>query len=221
MTGIVRPILISLALALASIPGTGAYAAEPGEAEQRLQAYLDRASTLSARFTQTLIGEDGEPGQRSSGLLHLVRPGRFRWDYREPYEQLIVSDGRQVWMYDPELEQVTVQTFDETLASSPAMLLSGSGAVAEAFHIATLDREDQLYWVELVPRVADSDFQRVHLALDGDTPVRIELMDALGQTTRIELEAVALGVEVDEDLFRFVPPEGADVIGDPLAGPES
>lgn len=212
----------SLTLLLSLSIATAAQAADPaaGEAEQRLQAYLDRATSLTARFTQTLIGDEGETGQVSSGLLHLARPGRFRWDYRTPYEQLIVSDGERVWMYDPELEQATVQTLDDTLASSPAMLLSGSGDVAEAFRISRLDRGGDLYWVELVPRIADSDFERVHLALDGDRPVRIDLMDTLGQTTRIELLDVDLGAAVDPALFRFQPPEGADVIGEVEHGPE-
>lgn len=180
-----------------------------------LDRFLDEVDTLEARFEQELFSADGRLAERQSGTLVLERPSRFRWHYIKPFEQLVVADGKNVWVHDVELEQVTVTPLDDSAASSPAMLLGGDRAVRESFTVVDEIADGELRSVLLEPKLEGTDFRSVLIAFDGLVPRRLELVDGLGQVTSIELFDVELNGEIDRELFRFDPPRGADVIGKP------
>ena len=201
------PLLVAFVLAAAQ-PA----AAHPSDL---LDRFLDQVTTLEARFEQELWTADGRLLDRQSGSLALARPSKFRWHYVEPFEQLVVADGKNIWMHDVELETVTVTPLDESIASSPAMLLSGDRAVRDGFSVVEEFRSEGLSWVRLEPELEGTDFRSVLLGFDDLTPRRLELVDGLGQTTQVTLTDVELNARLDDRVFRFNPPRGADVIGTP------
>jgi outer membrane lipoprotein carrier protein len=205
-----------LAVVLASASASACAAADDGIA--RVQQYLDGLTTLSAHFAQTLLDPEGKILESASGTLALKRPGRFRWDYAPPHAQVVVADGQRLWLYDPELEQVTVKALDESLGSTPAMLLSGGGKVGEGYELVREYAADDLDWVELKPRETQGDFQRLRLGFAGPELQRMELTDSLDQLTKIELSDVQRGAALSDERFTFEPPPGTDVVGDAPAG---
>ena len=167
---------------------------------------------------QVVQDRKGTVTDRASGTLALSRPNRFHWDYREPYVQTIVADGQKLWLYDPDLEQVTVRSLEAGLGATPALLLSGSGKLSDAFVAGPVDQRGDWTWCRLRPKQAGSDFEQVSLAFDRRNELAaMELVDKLGQTTTIEFAKVRRGVALDAAQFRFVPPKGADVIGEAAA----
>jgi outer membrane lipoprotein carrier protein len=201
-------------LALLLVP-VAAFAAD---SVARVDAYLASLQTLTATFVQIVQDKQGQVTERATGTLSISRPDRFRWDYREPYAQTIVADGKKLWLYDPDLEQVTVRSLEHGLGATPAMLLSGSGKVADAFSAGPVEQRKNWTWCRLVPKQKGSDFERVSLGFDGRNELAaMELVDKLGQTTTIEFSLLKRGAALDDALFRFVPPQGADVIGEAAA----
>lgn len=188
-------------------------AASDDDARQRLQELLKDIHTLKAEFTQTVLDAELSPVQESQGMLWLNRPGKFRWDYEAPYEQTIVADGSNLWTYDPELEQATVKPMESTLASSPAAVLTGDAPLNESFTVREIGQSGKLYWIELRPKVQDTDFERMRVALDNGQLDTMELRDNLGQTTRIRFENVERNTDIPDERFTFEVPEGADLIG--------
>jgi outer membrane lipoprotein carrier protein len=204
----------ALVLALALAPAAS-YAAD---AVARVDAYLASLRTLTAQFSQVVHDKRGLVTDRATGQLSISRPNRFRWDYREPYEQTIVADGRKLWLYDPDLQQVTVRLLEQGLGATPAMLLSGAGKVGDAFTSGAVEQRGDWTWYRLLPKQHGSDFERVSLAFDGSNELAaMELVDKLGQTTSIEFGQVRRGAKLDDKVFTFVPPRGADVIGEAAA----
>jgi chaperone LolA len=199
-------------VALATAP-TLVFAATDSVA--RVDAYLASLKTLTAQFTQVVQDKQGQVTDRASGTLSISRPDRFRWDYTQPYAQTIVADGTKLWLYDPDLQQVTVRSLEQGLGATPAMLLSGSGKVADAFTAGPVETRGDWTWCRLVPKTHGSDFERVSLAFDHSKRelVAMELVDKLGQTTTIQFAQVRRDVSVDARTFVFAPPPGADVIG--------
>ena len=191
---------------------------EPADAADELSTFLRDVVSLAATFRQMLFTADAETPQVSEGTLLIKRPGRFRWDYEQPAPQVVVCDGEKIWMYDPDLEQVTVRPVDETLKGTPAMLLSGQATLEETFDVARTFTEDGLDWVDLRPREGSPEFVSLAIGLRDGTLRRMELLDSLGQVTRIELDDIVIDGPVADDRFDFVPPDGVDVIGvgDPL-----
>lgn len=206
-----RFLLILAGLLLAVSP---AHADDAG-ATQRLEDVMSGLQTLRAEFSQTVLDANLNPVRESHGSLMLKRPGKFRWNYRAPFEQVIVADGVNLWTYDPDLEQATVKPLAATLASSPAALLTGSKPITEEFEISEIGPAGELYWIELHPIVQDTDFERVRVALAGGELDTMELVDNLGQTTRIRFSEVERNVAIEPSQFSFDPPEGTDVIGEP------
>jgi outer membrane lipoprotein carrier protein len=207
-----RVSVVLSALALLCLAPAATFAAD---SLARIDAYLGSLKTLSADFVQVVQDRKGDVTDRASGALSLSRPNRFRWDYREPYAQTIVADGRKLWLYDPDLEQVTVRSLEQGLGATPAMLLSGSAKVSDAFAAGPVEQRGDWTWCRLVPKQHGSDFDRVSLAFDAKNELAaMELVDKLGQTTTIQFAKLKRGVTLDADLFRFVPPKGADVIGE-------
>ena len=194
-------------------PVTAADPDPTGNARGRLEAFLDGLETYTADFEQRLYDEYGELLETANGTVAILRPGRFRWEYSEPAGQLVVSDGDRLWMYDQDLEQVTVRPVDDTLRGTPAMLLSGQATLDETFEILRTFEKDELDWVALRPKDGSPEFASLQIGLDEGVVRRMELVDSLGQMTRIDLWDVVTDAEPGDDLFAFEPPEGADVIG--------
>jgi outer membrane lipoprotein carrier protein len=206
--------LTNLLLASVLLAATPGHAEASGDAVSRVEAYLGSLRTLAASFSQVVRNRDGQVVERATGKLSLARPDRFRWDYEQPYLQTIVADGRKLWLYDSDLEQVTVRPLEQGLGSTPAMLLSGSGKVGEAFADAGVERLGDWTWCRLRPTQEHSDFEQVALAFGprGEL-MAMELRDKLGQVTLLEFGAVSRNAPLDPKSFSFVPPPGADVIG--------
>lgn len=178
-----------------------------------LDRFLDEVTTLTADFVQTV--QTGADVETQTGRLALERPSRFRWHYEQPFEQLIVADGKNLWTLDVELEQATVTPLDDSVASTPAMLLGGDRAVREGFTVVDEFQAEGLTWLHLEPQIEGTDFESVLLGFDGLAPRRLEFTNSLGHVTSIALSDVELNVDLDDDLFRFVRPRGVDLIGTP------
>lgn len=191
----------------------GAQAAQ-SSAVQEMRAFLNRVHSLKADFTQVVLDANLQTVKQSSGTLAIKRPNRFRWDYAAPNQEIIDADGTRVWMYDVELQQVTVKPLTGTLAASPAVLLAGSNDVQQNFTVRDLGSENGLEWVGIIPKVSDTDFDNVRLGFRGDMIEVMELKDALGNLTRITFSHVRVNPSLPDSLFQFTPPAGADVIGD-------
>ena len=198
-------------LSLALVSSASAQPAADGMAT--LQAFLDGVQTLTADFKQELWTADQRPLQTDTGSLSMKRPNRFRWTYEEPAELTIVADGERLWIYDVELAQVTVTPLDDTIGASPAMLLSGDGNVREDFEIVQAYTVDGLDWIKLEP-AGSSDFSSVSIGFSGTAPRRLELVDGLGQVTRIELDNLAVNPEIADSVFELDVPAGVDVNGE-------
>ncbi len=189
------------------------HAAAAGTARARLDAFLHGLDALQAEFRQVLLDDKGEPADESTGTVYLSRPGRFRWDYRAPFPQLIVADGRQVWLYEPDLSQVTVRPQGTALDSTPAALLASDRPVEESFEIAELPgRDDGRDWLALTPRDAGATFEGIRVAFGADGLAAMELTDSFGQVTRLEFSRMMRNPDLDPALFEFAPPDGVDVI---------
>ncbi|HLW25678.1 MAG TPA: outer membrane lipoprotein chaperone LolA [Steroidobacteraceae bacterium] len=179
-----------------------------------VEHYLAGLSSWSADFKQTIEDSQGHVLRTASGKFYLQRPGKFRWDYREPSEQVVVSDGKQVWFYDQELAQANVRAMDTTLASTPASLLSGEGTVSSEFDIKARPDEGGLKWYQLTPKRSDTDFQLVRIGFDRDGElVQMFLADKLNQITQVSFSNPVKNPKLIADMFSFTPPPGVDVIG--------
>jgi outer membrane lipoprotein carrier protein len=201
------------AVLAAILPGVaGADAAADERAAERLSTALASLSGLRAEFRQVVTDAEGKRTESAEGSVSLARPGRFRWDYRVP-PQLIVSDGRTVWLYDADLAQVTVRAAADTLSGTPALLLSGEGNLADEFEISDGGQAEGLAWSRLRPRDADGDFSEMSVGIAGGVLRRMTLVDRLGQTTALEFSRVERNPRFDASTFTFVPPPGVDVVG--------
>jgi len=185
------------------------------EAGQWLQNYLAGFTSFQADFHQRSSNAAGDRTQESSGTLYLQKPGRFRWDYKEPDHQLIVSDGAKIWLYDVDLEQVTVKTVDDSLSTTPALLLAGKSSITDSFDVTRIGSREGIDWLQLVPRRNDTDFVELRLGFGAGELKLMELKDKLQQSTRIEFSSIRRNPRLAGDLFTFVPPPGVDVIGAP------
>lgn len=189
-------------------------ASDPAAGQQKVEGFLQGLQSLQAKFKQTLTDRNGQTIEQASGTLAIRRPDRFRWDYLEPNEQVIVADGTRIWLYDADLEQVTVRKLDDTLSATPAMLLSGQGNLQDNFKVTQTSQEGGVSWVRMEPKRDDTDFKWVRLGFDGSALKFMELADKLGQTTHLEFTQVERNPALDPSRFTFSVPPGADVIGD-------
>jgi len=195
-----------LLLCLLMLTGTPECAA--GSSDE-LHAFFNGLKTLQADFEQQVQDELGRLQQSSKGHMWIMRPGRFRWDYEQPYRQQIVADGTRLWSYDEDLEQVTVQAAADALSSTPAMLLSGEQPLEKVFKL-----EPSPDGIRLLPRTDDSNIKALTISLEGGSLRQIRAEDSFGNTTTFDFSNLERNPELPEDLFAFAPPPGADVIGD-------
>ncbi len=180
----------------------------------RLNEFMGATLAATGEFEQRVYNRDRKLVQESRGTLAFQRPGRFRWTYSKPYPQVIVGDGARVWVYDEDLNQVTVRKLDQALGATPAALLAGANEALKAFALRDEGTRDGLEWVEAVPRDKDSTFERIRMGFGVAGLARMELSDNFGQTTELRFRALQRNPRVDPALFRFTPPKGADVVGD-------
>ena len=204
--------LVLLAAGAGWLVAAGAAQAEARDIK-RVQSYVERLSTLRADFRQEVLDAAGAVREQAEGTLLLQKPGRFRWEYHRPSEQLLVSDGKTVWLYDVDLEQVTVRRIGDSLSTTPAMLLSGQSRVDESFTASDGGQADGLDWVQLIPKLEDTDFRSLRLGFRGGELARMDLTDRLGQRTSIEFRAVERNPVLSPAAFTFVPPPGVDIVG--------
>ena len=206
--------LIAGLLLFAAVPAAET-AVDDGEA--LVSAFVNDVVTFSGDFEQSLIDPDGRLLETTSGTLEIRRPGRFRWVYREPYEQWLVADGTNIWSYDVDLEQVTVKPQADALANTPALLLGGSDQAMNQFEHGGSFVESGLTWVRLLPVDTDSGFRRVELGFDDGRLSRMVFLDNLEQTTVVVLKNVVVNEPIDAARFEFAVPDGVDVVGKPVA----
>jgi outer membrane lipoprotein carrier protein len=207
-------------MALLACAASGALAAAP----TALDHYLSGLKTLRAEFSQTVTDGKGAEVQRASGKFLIQRPGKFRWELTpgageaSQSPQLMVADGKNLWFYDRDLEQVSVKAADAALTATPASLLSGDGNLGEFFTVRADGKRDGMEWVKVTPKRSDADFREALLAFrkGGDELSRMVLKDKLGQTVRLDFLASSRNAPVAESEVQFTPPAGADVIGTPI-----
>ncbi|MDH3353784.1 MAG: outer membrane lipoprotein chaperone LolA [Chromatiales bacterium] len=185
-----------------------------GEGRDRLENFLGSFKTMQATFVQTLKNPKKEELERSEGKILLTRPNQFRLTYQTPYEQIIVADGTKVWLYDKDLEQVTVKPQDDSIGSSPASLLAGVKPLEEEFRIEELGLHEGFEWVNLYPKAPDASFDYIRVAMEGKTLRAIEMVDGFGQQTRLFFDQIDLNKPISKSYYQFTPPSGVDVIGE-------
>lgn len=183
------------------------------QAADPLQTFLTGFETLQAEFVQTVIATKKPVIRAATGVLYVKRPNRFRWDYTVPRGQQVLADGSRVWVYDPELAQVSHQSQKEALRGTPALLLSSKDPVAEHFTVTDLGKRQNLDWLELVPKDNNSEIVKVQLAFSGSILDRFEMVDVFGQTTRFLFRQVRRNLKLADEMFTFDPPPAVDILG--------
>lgn len=181
---------------------------------EKLDHFVKQVNTFQAHFEQTVLDPDGNLVEQAQGEFQLARPGKFRWDYNDPYPQHIVADGQNVWFYDVDLEQVTVKSQNEALEDTPATLLSGQALPEDSYNIRNLTSNDGLTWVELTPKQSGSNFQSVMLAFNKDELQQMIMRDSFDQRTRLMFSQVKINPQFKKDTFKFSAPEGIDIVGE-------
>ena len=181
---------------------------------EALKALLEQTSTARARFAQMVLDKNLKMLQQATGTMQFSRPGKFRWEYDKPQEQVIVSDGSRVWIYDKDLNQVTVRRVDRALGSSPAALLAGSNEIEKSYTFTALGNQEGLDWLEAVPRTQETAFEKIRLGFGKSGLEVMELRDQFGQVTVIKFSTIERNPKLSPEAFRFTPPKGADVISE-------
>ena len=189
-----------------------ALGAARADAVDTLRAFSRDTNSGKAEFTQTVTSPDGAKKKTSSGVFEFARPDRFRFAYTKPFEQLIVSDGKKVWLHDPDLNQVSVRPVSQALGATPVALLSG-GAIEKEFELSAQPAADGLEWVQAKPRQAEGNtVQSLRVGFRGKTLAAMEIVDTFGQRSMLQFKDVASNVKIGDERFQFVVPKGADVI---------
>jgi len=188
------------------------FAADAGSGMERLNKFFDGLESLRANFEQTVIDSSAFSLQESRGVLIMQRPDKFMWDYQQPYQQAIIADGEKIYIYDTDLEQVTIKPMQQSMGDTPALLLSSGGALDESFVITETGADSGLEWLQLKPKEQQSNFTMMRLAFDEKTLRVMELVDSFDQTTRLLFSELQRNPRVDGALFKFVAPAGVDVI---------
>jgi len=184
------------------------------ETLETVRDFFSNLDSLQADFHQEVIDSNGQQQQVSDGKVWILRPGRFRWDYLTPYKRQIVADGERLWSYDEDLAQVTVQAMDTVLGATPAMLLSGGEQIDKVFQLEAQPAAGDTLHAQLTPRADDSNITAIHVYFNKDILARIEAIDSFGNHTTFAFTNLVRNAGLDAKRFRFVPPEGTDIIGD-------
>ena len=181
---------------------------------ESLKGFYNNTNAMRAKFSQEVKDNQGAVIQEVEGTMQLQRPNKFRWDYNKPYQQQIISDGKEVFLYDTDLEQVTIRSLSQTLGTSPAALLAGGAEVEKSFKLKDIQGEGGLDWVEALPKGEDSGYERILLGFKGGDLRKMELYDSFKNTTSITFSSVERNPKLEIADFLFKTPEGVDVIGE-------
>jgi outer membrane lipoprotein carrier protein len=181
---------------------------------ERFKSFVSNTQSARADFEQQVFGREGKPMQQSRGSFVFSRPGRFRWTYAKPVDQVIVGDGERVWIHDRDLNQVTVRRLSKALGSTPAALLAGAADVEKAFELKEAGAANGLEWLEARPREPEAGFERIRMGFSAAGLEAMELTDNFGHTTRLRFSNLQKNPRIDPGEFRFEPPKGADVLGE-------
>jgi outer membrane lipoprotein carrier protein len=187
---------------------------QAGEAVPMLEKFLGKTETMHAKFQQKLLDARGVLLQQSAGVFTLKRPGKFSWDYIIPYPQKIISNGHKIWIYDEELEQVTIKKYSQMLAGSPVVLLDQQKDINEDFEVKDEGFNNNQYWVTLLPKSADKEFKKIEIGMVKSGLQTMRLYDGFDQITIIEFDNLETNIKLKDELFSFEPPEGTDIVGD-------
>lgn len=206
----------ALLVLMLAVSVANAQADEMPEDSQLLDDFMNNVQSMSANFEQSLVDANDVVVEESRGTVSIRRPGQFRWSYAEPYEQVLVADGLNVWSYDVDLEQVTVKPQAEVLANTPALLLGGSRDVLDDFEFVDRSSDRQTEWLRLRPKNQDNGFEQVELGFDDGVLRRMIFTDNLEQTTLIALFDVKLNESLDDELFTLAVPDDVDLVGEPI-----
>lgn len=194
---------------LAALPGLAAAAAL-----EQFKSFVATAKSAKGEFTQrqikTVEGAQ-KPAGTSSGSFMFARPGKFIWTYQKPYEQLLQADGEKLYIYDKDLNQVTVRPLGDALGSSPAAILFGSNDLEKNFSLKEAGSREGLEWLEATPKNRDTTFERIAIGLKDGLPQAMELRDAFGQVTQLGFTRFEKNPNLPAGQFRFTVPKGADV----------
>lgn len=183
-----------------------------------LKHFMSETKTLTAQFEQQVYSKNGQETQKSTGTVALVRPHLFRWDIAPPHAQRVIGDGKRVWIYDPDLNQVSVKKMQDALGQTPASFLAGANDLEKRFILTELGETKTLTWIEATPRDQDKQFEKIRLGFKTQSPpkqaqlVEMLIEDTFGQRTHIRFYQVQQNIQVDTTQFRFTPPKGADVL---------
>ena len=199
------------ALALTLLLAAGSAHAD---ALAQLRQFMDGTRSARGAFSQQVFSKSGRKPQQASGTFAFSRPGKFRWVYEKPYAQLLVGDGSKLWAWDQELNQVTTKKLGQALGSTPAAILAGDNSLDKNFVLKDAGSAEGLEWVEATPKADDSSFERIRMGFAGGQLKAMVLHDNFGQTTALQFGQMERNPAIDPAQFRFVPPKGADVVGD-------
>jgi outer membrane lipoprotein carrier protein len=205
---------VARVLAVAFLVAAGTAGVAAGATLDRLREFVRETQTARAQFTQTVVDRAGRTTQSAQGEFLLSRPGKFRWTVDKPYKQLIVGDGEKIWFYDEDLQQVIVRGSRDALGATPAALLAGREDVEKAFSWQDLPASDGRDWLAATPPAKDAAFAEIRRGFDARGLVALELLDAFGQRSSIRFTAMQRNPKLPSETFRFVPPKGADVLGE-------
>jgi outer membrane lipoprotein carrier protein len=178
----------------------------------QLRAFLAQTKTARGEFSQRVGSRSSPKTQNSSGTFVFQRPGRFRWTYAKPYEQVIVADGETLHLFDKDLNQVTVKKLAGAIPASPASILFGSNQFEKDFEVRDGGLRDELEWIVATPRAKDTPFEKIEIGFRDGLPAAMHLVDSFGQTSQLRFSKVERNPVVDAQTFRFTPPPGADVL---------
>lgn len=202
----VRRSLVLLA-ACAAFAGGAARA----DAVDTLREFVRDVKSGSAQFTQTVSSPDGAKKKTSQGSFEFLRPNRFRFAYAKPDEQLIVGDGQKVWLYDVDLQQVSVRPMDQVLGATPAALLAGS-SLEKDFELSALPASQGLEWVQALPRLKDAGVQSLRIGFQDKRLAAVEIVDSFGQRSMLRFSQLVPNAAVAPESFKFVAPKGVEVL---------
>ena len=177
-----------------------------------LENFFSNVKTLRAAFHQSVLTEELELIDQSQGELWLSRPGRFRWNYGTPLEQVVVADGEKLWIYDPGLEQAVLRNQDSALGDTPAGLLAGDTSPRDSYLVESLGNQGGIDWVSVFPKEADAAFSQIQFGFETDTLRLVQMLDPLQQITRIRFTDVKVNITIPPEKFVLQLPEGTDII---------
>ncbi len=181
----------------------------------QLNNFVSETQTVRAHFSQTLVDKNDRKIQQTNGTFEFERPDKFRWVYQKPYEQLIIGDGKRVWFYDRDLDQVTIRPFNIAIGSSPAALLAGNSTIEDDFELNNLGLQNEIEWMEAIPKDKDSAFEFIQLGFSPDGELQfMALRDHFGQTTYLTFSELIKNPTLPDGFFKFEPPDSADVISE-------